>query len=131
MADRGRQRMEADDEREYVEFSARDLEAVVFGFRSNAGYREEIKQLVIERYPECRLREMRRAAARWPMKSSISSQTMECIPRSHRQVRLAFSICQQSVRPLVKGIASGSAMCSPCCSRQPDRSLALHLPAGG
>jgi len=50
-----------DDEREYVEFSARDLKAVVFGFRSNATFREEITKLVVERYPECRLREMRLA----------------------------------------------------------------------
>lgn len=50
-----------DDEREYVEFSTRDLEAVVFGFRSNATFRGEITKLVTERYPECRLREMRLA----------------------------------------------------------------------
>jgi hypothetical protein len=50
-----------DAEREYVEFSARDLEAVVFGFRSDAAFREEITQLVHERYHECRLREMRRS----------------------------------------------------------------------
>ena len=50
-----------DDEREYVEFSARDLEAVVFGFRSNAAFREEITKLVAEHYPECQLREMRSA----------------------------------------------------------------------
>ncbi|MGX1259989.1 DUF2971 domain-containing protein [Sinorhizobium fredii] len=50
------------EDREYVEFSARDLEAVVFGFRANAEFREEIATLVTERYPECRLREMRRVA---------------------------------------------------------------------
>lgn len=50
-----------DDEREYVDFSARDLEAVVFGFRSGAAFREEIAKFVGERYPECRLREMRRS----------------------------------------------------------------------
>ena len=51
-----------DDEREYVEFSTRDLQAVVFGVRSDAAFREEITKLVAERYPECRPREIRPAA---------------------------------------------------------------------
>ncbi|MBW9113180.1 DUF2971 domain-containing protein [Rhizobium cauense] len=53
-----------DEEREFVEFSVDDLEAVIFGSRTTEDFREEVKQLVAERYPSCKLRQLKPATGR-------------------------------------------------------------------